>query len=55
MKNIGTWTHVSYEAQYSAYGTSRFIGALSPVNASPAMLPLPAHDSGLMWVANPSS
>jgi hypothetical protein len=25
------------------------------VNASPAMLPLPAHDSGLMWVANPSS
>ena len=25
------------------------------VNASPAMLPLPAHDSGLRWVDRPSS
>jgi len=43
-----------YEAQYSACGTSRFIGALSPVNASPVLSPLPMHDSGLMWMARPS-
>ena len=32
-----------------------FEPTLSLVNASPAMLPLPVHDSGLMWVDNPSS
>ena len=29
--------------------------ALSPVNASPAQSPAPTHDSGPLWVANPSA
>ena len=54
LKYIGTWIYIYYEAQYSACRRSRFIEAFSFVNASRVMLPLSAHDSGQVWVVNPS-